>query len=328
MHSMPNVTLMRVKEDIMGFAPSRFISQKTEELQKKIGRTKKTLIATSGGVDSMTCAMLARKALGNNLIVLYLDDGLMREGESEEIRKFFESIGMELQIWDVKEKFFEGLKGKIDPEEKRMIFRDLFYKTLGQAAKSYSVDFLIQGTIAADIAETQKGIKTQHNVLSQIGINPSYFGLKIVEPLRELYKHQVREVARKIGLPRKFAERKPFPGPGLATRIIGEVVPERVEKIRRATRIVESMIKSTSVFQAFAVLLSDRATGMVNGKRVYGDIIAIRSVDSRDALTAEPSKIPMTTLYAIRDRIIEEIPGVVKVVYDITPKPPSTIEYI
>ena len=328
MHSMPNVTLMRVKEDIMGFAPSRFISQKTEELQKKIGRTKKTLIATSGGVDSMTCAMLARKALGNNLIVLYLDDGLMREGESEEIRKFFESIGMELQIWDVKEKFFEGLKGKIDPEEKRMIFRDLFYKTLGQAVKSYSVDFLIQGTIAADIAETQKGIKTQHNVLSQIGINPSYFGLKIVEPLRELYKHQVREVARKIGLPRKFAERKPFPGPGLATRIIGEVVPERVEKIRRATRIVESMIKGTSVFQAFAVLLSDRATGMVNGKRVYGDIIAIRSVDSRDALTAEPSKIPMTTLYAIRDRIIEEIPGVVKVVYDITPKPPSTIEYI
>jgi len=325
---MPNVTLMRVKEDIMGFAPSRFISQKTEELQKKIGRTKKTLIATSGGVDSMTCAMLARKALGNNLIVLYLDDGLMREGESEEIRKFFESIGMELQIWDVKEKFFEGLKGKIDPEEKRMIFRDLFYKTLGQAVKSYSVDFLIQGTIAADIAETQKGIKTQHNVLSQIGINPSYFGLKIVEPLRELYKHQVREVARKIGLPRKFAERKPFPGPGLATRIIGEVVPERVEKIRRATRIVESMIKGTSVFQAFAVLLSDRATGMVNGKRVYGDIIAIRSVDSRDALTAEPSKIPMTTLYAIRDRIIEEIPGVVKVVYDITPKPPSTIEYI
>ena len=320
--------LMRVKEDTMGFAPSRFISQKTEELQKKIGRTKKTLIATSGGVDSMTCAMLARKALGNNLIVLYLDDGLMREGESEEIRKFFESIGMELQIWDVKEKFFEGLKGKIDPEEKRMIFRDLFYKTLGQAVKSYSVDFLIQGTIAADIAETQKGIKTQHNVLSQIGINPSYFGLKIVEPLRELYKHQVREVARKIGLPRKFAERKPFPGPGLATRIIGEVVPERVEKIRRATRIVESMIKSTSVFQAFAVLLSDRATGMVNGKRVYGDIIAIRSVDSRDALTAEPSKIPMTTLYAIRDRIIEEIPGVVKVVYDITPKPPSTIEYI
>jgi len=149
---------MRVKEDIMGFAPSRFISQKTEELQKKIGRTKKTLIATSGGVDSMTCAMLARKALGNNLIVLYLDDGLMREGESEEIRKFFESIGMELQIWDVKEKFFEGLKGKIDPEEKRMIFRDLFYKTLEQAAKSYSVDFLIQGTIAADIAETQKGI--------------------------------------------------------------------------------------------------------------------------------------------------------------------------
>lgn len=312
----------------MSFAAVKFINQKTEELQRKIGKTKRTLIAVSGGVDSMTCAMLARKALGTNIIVLFLDDGLMREGEPEEIRKFFENTGIELQIWDVKDKFFEGLKGKIDPEEKRIAFRDLFYKTLGQAVKSYSVDFLIQGTIAADIAETQKGIKTQHNVLSQIGINPAHFGLKVVEPLREIYKHQVREVAKKVGLPKKFAERKPFPGPGLATRIIGEVTPERVEKVRKATKIVETAITSESIFQVLAVLMSDRATGMAGGKRVYGDIIAVRAVDSKDALTAQPSKIPWPVLYKIRDRIIEEIPGVVKVVYDITPKPPSTIEYI
>ncbi len=312
----------------MSFAVTKFINQKTEELQKKISSNKKTLIAVSGGVDSMTCAMLAKKALGKNFTVLFLDDGLMREGESEEIRKFFQSIGLELQIWDVKENFFAALKGKADPEEKRVAFRDVFYKTLGQAVKSYSVDFLIQGTIAADIAETQKGIKTQHNVLSQIGLNPVHFGLKVVEPLRELYKPQVREVAKKLGLPAKFADRKPFPGPGLATRIIGEVVPEKVDKIRAVTKIVESAISGQSIFQVLAVLMSDRATGMINGKRLYGDIIAIRAVDSKDALTASPSKIPWPTLFKVRDKILKEVPSVVKVVYDITPKPPSTIEYI
>ncbi len=312
----------------MSFAVTKFINDKTEELQKKINGNKKTLIAISGGVDSMTCAMLARKALGKDFILLYLDNGLMRAGESEEIRKFFEGIGLELQIWDVKEQFFAGLKGKIDPEEKRIAFRDIFYRTLGQAVKSYSVDFLIQGTIATDIAETQKGIKTQHNVLSQVGLNPVHFGLKVLEPLKELYKHQVREVAKKLGLPAKFADRKPFPGPGLATRIIGEVVPDKVEKIRAVTKIVESTITGASIFQILAVLMNDRATGMINGKRLYGDIIAIRAVESKDALTAAPAKIPWATLFKARDKILAEVPGVVKVVYDITPKPPSTIEYI
>ncbi len=313
----------------MAFASTRFINEKVLELQKEIGSNAKTMIATSGGVDSMTCVMLARRALDKkNITVLYLNDGLMREGEGEEIKRFLKTVGIELQIWDVKDAFFEGLKGKFDPEEKRVAFREVFYKTLGQAVKSYSVDFLIQGTIAADIAETQKGIKTQHNVLSQIGINPAYFGLKIVEPLRELYKHQVREVAKKLGLPRKFAERKPFPGPGLATRIIGEVVPERVEKVRKATQIVESILTSPGTFQVMAVLLSDKATGMINGKRMYGDIIVVRSVESKDALTASPSKIPWAKLYKVRDKILAEVPGVVKVLYDITPKPPSTIEYV
>ncbi|MCX8082687.1 MAG: 7-cyano-7-deazaguanine synthase [bacterium] len=311
----------------MSFSPTKFISEKEKELKVKIGNSR-AIVATSGGVDSMTCAILAKKVLGNNVVVLFLDDGLMREGEPEEVRKFFESMGINLEVWDVKDRFFEALKGKIDPEEKRIAFRDAFYRTLGQAVKSYSVDFLIQGTIAADIVETQKGIKTQHNVLSQIGLNPSTFGLKVVEPLKELYKHQVREVAKKLGLPNKFAERRPFPGPGLATRIIGEVVPEKVEKIRKATKIVEETITGKNVFQVLVVLLSDKATGIVNGKRILGDIIAIRAVESKDALTASPCKIPWMILFKARDRILKEVPGVVKVVYDITPKPPSTIEYI
>ena len=313
----------------MSFSPNKFITEKTRELKDKIG-DHRAIIATSGGVDSVVCAILAKRVLEKNSVVLFLDNGLMREGEAAEVKSFFDKMGTNIEIWDVeiKERFFEALKGKRDPEEKRIAFRDTFYKTLGQAVKSYSVDFLIQGTIATDIIETQKGIKTQHNVLSQIGVNPSTFGLKVIEPLKELYKPQVREVAKKLGLPNKFAERKPFPGPGLATRIIGEVVPERVEKIRKATQIVEDIITGKSVFQVLAVLLSDKATGMVGGKRVLGDIIAIRAVESKDARTANPSKLPWATLFKVRDKILKEVPGVVKVVYDITPKTPSTIEYI
>ncbi|HNS33102.1 MAG TPA: ATP-binding protein [bacterium] len=311
----------------MGFGPVKFVNEKVGELQKKT-EGRKVLVATSGGVDSMTCATLATKAIGKNLIILYLDNGLMRQGETEEVNDFFAKMKIELQIWDVKEKFFEALRGKTDPEEKRIAFRDVFYKTLRQAIKSYSAEFLIQGTIAADIVETQKGIKTQHNVLSQIGINPANYGLKILEPLKELYKPQVRLVGKQLGLPKKIFERRPFPGPALATRIIGEVVPERVEKVRIATMIVEDIIKDKNVFQVLAVLFSDRATGNVGGKRVYGDIIAIRAVESKDAMTASPYKISWAKIEKIRDRILAEVPGVVKVLYDVTPKPPSTIEYI
>jgi GMP synthase (glutamine-hydrolysing) len=252
----------------------------------------------------------------------------MREGESEEVNGYFTKFGIEMQTWDVKERFFEALKGKTDPEEKRISFRDVFYRTLRQAIKSYSAHYLIQGTIATDIVETQKGIKTQHNVLSQIGINPANYGLKILEPLKELYKPQVKLVAKHLGLPMKVYERKPFPGPALATRIIGEVVPERVEKIRIATKILDDTIRERKAFQVLAVLFSDRATGMIDGKRVYGDVIAIRAVESKDAITAKPCRISWTRLEKIRDRILAEVPGVVKVLYDITPKPPSTIEYI
>ncbi|HOK57208.1 MAG TPA: ATP-binding protein, partial [bacterium] len=305
----------------------KFIKEKVNELKKKI-KDKKALVATSGGVDSCVCAILTKMAIGNNLIVFFVDDGLMRYKEAEEVRDFFAKKGIDLEIWNVEDAFFDALKGKIDPEEKRKAFRDTFYKILSQAVRSYSVDFLIQGTIAADIIETQKGIKTQHNVLSQIGVNPLHYGLTIVEPLKELYKHQVRQVAKTLGLPKKIYDRKPFPGPGLATRIIGEVTRDRVEKIRIATKIVEEELTEKNIFQAFPVLFSDKATGIVEGKRLLGDIIAIRAVKSEDALTATPVKILWKRLFKIRDRILKEVPGVVKVLYDITPKPPSTIEYI
>ncbi|HDD64725.1 MAG TPA: glutamine-hydrolyzing GMP synthase subunit GuaA [Firmicutes bacterium] len=311
----------------MAFSVKKFVREKIKEIKEKV-KDKKALCATSGGVDSMTCAFLAYKAINKNLIVLYLDNGLMREGEVKRISEIFEKKGIELQIWDVRKNFFEALKGKIDPEEKRKAFRDVFYRTLSQAVRSYSAEFLIQGTIAADIIETQKGIKTQHNVLSQIGLDPIRYGLKIIEPLKELYKHQVREVAKEIGLPKEIYNKQPFPGPGLATRIIGEVTPEKVEKLQIATSIIEKEIKSPKVFQAFPVLFNDKATGIINGKRAYGDIIAIRVVESKDAITAKPYRIPWPKLEKIRDKILKKVPGVVKVVYDITPKPPSTIEYV
>lgn len=305
----------------------KFLSEKVNEIKRKV-KDGRALVATSGGVDSITTTFIVQKALGENLYVLLLDTGFMREGEIEDIRKFFEKNGIGLEIWDVKDKFFEAMKGKVDPEEKRIAFRDVFYKTLGQAVKSYSVDFLIQGTIAADIVETQKGIKTQHNVLSQIGENPLFYGLKIIEPLKELYKPDVRKLAKSLGLPKKIYDRQPFPGPGLSIRVLGEVTPERIEKIRVATTVVEKSISSSNIFQVFPVLMSDKATGIVNGKRVYGDIIVIRAVESKDAMTAKPYKIQWAKIDKVMKEIIKKVPGVVKVLYDITPKPPSTIEFI
>jgi len=305
----------------------KFLKEKVSEIKKKV-KDGKCLVATSGGIDSVVAAIIAKKAVGDNLYVLFLDTGFMREGEIEETEKFFKKEGISLEIWDVKDKFFESLKGKIDPEEKRIAFRETFYKTLGQAVKSYSVEFLIQGTIAADIIETQKGIKTQHNVLSQVGINPLFFGLKIIEPLKEIYKSDVRKLAKTLSLPKKICKRQPFPGPGLSVRVIGEVTPERIEKIRIATSIVEKVFVSPKIFQIFPVLLSDKATGIVNGKRVYGDIIVIRGVESKDAITAKVHKAQWTKLEKAMKEIVEKVPNVVKVLYDITPKPPSTIEYI
>jgi GMP synthase (glutamine-hydrolysing) len=188
---------------------------------------------------------------------------------------------------------------------------------------------LVQGTIAADIIETEGGVKTQHNILEQIGIDPDAgYGFKVVEPVKELFKPGVREVAAGLDLPEEIHQRMPFPGPGLATRVVGEVTPERVERVRRAHVIIEEELTPLKPFQTFAVLLADRGTGLQEGKRNFGEIIIIRSVESKDALTAEATEVPWETLKRLASRITTEIPEVVRVAYELTPKPPATIEYI
>lgn len=304
------------------------IEQRINEIKKTVG-LERAISALSGGVDSSACTVLAHRAIGSNLKVVFIDDGLMREKEPEQVREVFRDLGIEVDIIDTQDEFFQALKGKIDPEEKRKAFRSIFYTILGREVLKSEAKFLVQGTIAADIIETKGGIKTQHNILEQIGIDTEKgFGFKVIEPVKDLFKPQVREVAKELGLPEMIYERMPFPGPGLATRVVGEVTPERVSLVRKATQIVEEEIESLKPFQAFAVLLSDRGTGIEEGKRKFGQIVIVRSVESKDALTAEPTQVPWEVLMKISKRITGEIPEVVRVAYEITPKPPATIEYI
>jgi len=306
----------------------KFVETQIEEIRKTVGKGK-AISALSGGVDSATCTVLAHRALGSQLKSVLIDHGLMRAGEPQDVAKIFAGLGITVDIADWKKPYFAALKGKEDPEEKRKAFRYAFYSSFGKEVLKSKATFLIQGTIAADIIETQKGVKTQHNILEQIGIDPEKgFGFKVVEPLKELFKHEVRLVAKEVGLPEKIYNRMPFPGPALATRIIGEVTPERVDLVRAATVIVEEEVAPLKPFQAFAVLLADRGTGMVDGKRTFGHIVIIRSVESRDAMTAEPSPIPFDILVKMSQRITKEIPQVSRVAYELTSKPPATIEYI
>jgi len=306
----------------------KFIEEKIEEVKKTVGN-ERAISALSGGVDSSTCTVLADRAIGDNLKVIFIDDGLMRQNEPEEVHQIFSDLGINVDIIDAQEEFFTALKGIFDPEEKRKAFRNTFYTVFGREVLNRGAKFLVQGTIAADIIETKGGIKTQHNILEQIGIDPEKgYGFKTVEPLKELFKPQVREVAKELGLPEEIYARMPFPGPGLATRVVGEVTPERVETVRKATRIVEEEIETLKPFQAFAVLLNDRGTGIEEGARKFGEIVIIRSVESRDAMTAEPTQIPWEILFKISKRVTTEIPTVTRVAYEVTPKPPATIEYI
>jgi GMP synthase (glutamine-hydrolysing) len=306
----------------------KFVEAQVEEIKKAIGKGK-AISALSGGVDSSTCTVLAHRALGSQLKNIFIDNGLMRAGEPQEVVKVFGNLGITVDVVDKKKEFFSALKGKTDPEEKRKAFRFAFYDSFGREVLKSKAPFLVQGTIAADIIETQKGVKTQHNILEQIGIDPEKgFGFRVVEPLKELFKPEVRLVAKELGLPEKIYNRMPFPGPALAARVIGEVTPERVALVRAATAIVEEEVAPLRPFQAFAVLLSDKGTGIVDGRRTFGDIIIIRSVESQDAMTAEPTAVPFEILTKMARRITKEIPEVSRVAYELTSKPPSTIEYI
>lgn len=308
------------------FNAKEFVENSLKEIRKIVGE-RKLISACSGGVDSTVTTFLVHKAVGDKLVAVFIDDGLRREGEPEFVVRTLKSLGIKTKFVDAKDEFFAVFKGKTDAEEKRKAFRDKFYKTLGKAAREEQIEFIAQGTIKADIIETVQGIKSQHNVLEQIGINPEIYGYKILEPLRELFKPDVRKVARELGLPEEISERMPFPGPALSLRVLGEVTPEKIAVVRKATEIVEEETKELRTFQNFAVLHNDKATGIKEGKRVYGNIVTVRIVDSEDAVTAKARQVPYQTLMRISERITGEMPSVVRCLYDVTDKPPATIEF-
>ena len=308
------------------FEAKKFIENALKEIKNTVDG-KRVISACSGGVDSTVATFLVHKAVGKNLTAVFIDDGLRREGEPEFVVRTLKSLGIENKFVDARKGFFAALKGKTDAEEKRKAFREKFYKTLGEVSRELKIEFIVQGTIKADVIETVKGIKSQHNVLEQIGIDSQKYGYKILEPLKELFKPDVRKVGRELGLPKEISERMPFPGPALSLRVLGEVTPEKVAIVRKATEIVEAETARLKTFQNFAVLHNDKATGIKNGKRVYGNIITVRIVDSDDAVTAKAGQVPYKTLMKISERITGEIPSVVRCLYDITDKPPSTIEF-
>lgn len=303
------------------FNTERFIKNAIEETKETITGT--AIIALSGGVDSSTCAMLVSKAIGKNLICVFVDNGFMRKNEPERIREIFEKK-VRFEFVDARERFFNALKGITDPEEKRRIIANEYIKIFNEYAEKYNAKFLVQGTIAPDWIETKGKIKSHHNVAL-----PSGMTLKIYEPLKDLYKNEVREVAKALGLPEEISERMPFPGPGLAIRVLGEVTKEKVEVVREADAIVREEISKANlnVWQAFAVLLEGKATGVKGDKRDYGYMIAVRIVESVDAMTANAMNVKWEILQKIASRITTEIPDVTRVLYDLTSKPPATIEF-
>ncbi len=306
-----------------------FINEKVKEIKDAVG-SGTAVNALSGGVDSSTVTMLGHRALGKNLKTVFIQNGLMREGEPEQVVSLFRKFDVTVEIVDARKEFFAALKGITDPEEKREAITQTFYKKVfGRLVKQSGAKYLLQGTILTDVDETVAGIKRQHNVFEQLGIDPQKaFGYHIIEPLIQLRKDGVRKVGRALGLPDEVFNRIPFPGPALAARVIGEVTPERIETVRKATAIVERLLKNTGAFQYMAILHEDRVTGMRDGKRDFGQQIEVRCWDSVDARTATPTQLPFETLEKLTGEIIREVPGVVSVTFNIAPKPPSTIEAV
>lgn len=395
------------------FNPEDFVVKQVMEIRKVVGN-ERALIAVSGGVDSTTCSVLSHRALGENLLCVMLDDAFMRVGEPERVRELLSRppLNLPIRILRVQERFLKALAGLRDAEEKRRAFRETFYKTLSEAAESEGCRFLVQGTIKADIDETVGGIKTQHNILSQVGISPTeYYGFQVIEPLAAIYKGQVREVARFLGVPLEISERQPFPGPGLSVRVVGEVRVDKLESLKKASAATEEVLAEHRPDQYFAAIIDDvevpehprllhvretvarffgipstrvsvkafrdRATGIMDGGRHYGEIVgvnvqtesgslfqppisrlvslqteilrenpsftrvlyavgegqrgqpyivAIRAIETQDFLTAKVSSIPWTTLRKAGEKIFQVSSDVSEVYYDVTPKPPATIE--
>ena len=307
--------------------PVRFIEEKCEALAAETAGGI-AVNALSGGVDSSVTTMLAHRALGDRLKTFFIDNGLMRKNEPEFVVETMEKLGVPVVLVDAKEEFFSALKGVSDPEQKRQVITDTFYKSVfGRLVRESGAAFLLQGTIYTDVEETVAGIKRQHNILSQLGIDTEEaYGYKVIEPLIELRKTGVRAVGKALGLPESIWNRPPFPGPALVARVIGEAAPEKIDLIRNATAIVEEELAGVDAFQYLAVLHEDRVTGVRDGSRRYGNQIEIRCWDSLDATEARPTRLPFDLLETMAARITSEIPEVVSVTYNITTKPPSTIE--
>ncbi len=397
---------------MQAFNPQEFVEKQVAETRKLIGN-EKALIAVSGGVDSTTSAVLTYRAIGDNLLCVILDDAFMRKDEPQQVADLVSKppIKLPIKILDVRERFLNALKGLQDAEEKRKRFRETFYRVLGETAQKEGCEILVQGTIKADIVETTGGVKTQHNVLEQMGINTiQRYGFKVVEPLAALFKGQVRMVARHLGIPSEISERQPFPGPGLSVRAVGEINIDKLDSEKKATAIVEENFAVHKPSQYFAAILDNKtvsqvrtiqiqetaarllniplrnisvkvfkakATGIKGGKRLYGEIaaikvqtansglynppmsslvslqaniitenpsftrilytvkespqkqpyvVALRAIQTSDFLTAKVTEISWATLNETADKILEACRNVTAVYYDVTPKPPATIE--
>jgi len=337
------------------FDAKEFVEKQVNEIGEVLGK-ERALIAVSGGVDSSTCAALVHRAIGENLLCVMLDDAFMREGEPERVAQLLAQppLNLPIKILNVQERFLNEMRELRDAEEKRKVFRENFYRVLSETVERERCSFLVQGTILADIVETAGGVKTQHNVLSQIGINPKHrYGLQIIEPLKTLFKPQVRQVAHHLGIPTEIAERQPFPGPGLSVRVVGEIRRDKLKVLKKATTIAEERLVRHNPDQYFVVIIDnmekpslpqltevkesaasflkvlsskvsvkvfeDKATGVKEGERHYGEIAAIKVKADAHSL----HQPPIRDLVSLQSRLIAENPSFTRILYVVYEAPKS-----
>ncbi len=338
-HTPKGKTIIRnFLTDIIGCKPGwnmkLFVNKAVKELREKIGK-EKVLCAISGGVDSSVLAVLLNKAINKNLIGVFVDNGLLRKKEGELVESRLKGFGINLKRINAQAKFLNALKGIIDPEKKRKIIGGLFIRIFEREAKKFGkIKFLAQGTLYPDVIESisplggpSATIKTHHNV----GGLPEKLNFNLIEPLKELFKDEVRLVGEELGLPDELIRRQPFPGPGLAVRILGDITKEKLDVLRDADWILMDEIKASGMYQnlwqVFCVLLPIRTVGVMGDERTYENVVAVRAVTSEDAMTANWARLPYELLERISNRIINEVKGINRVAYDISSKPPSTIEW-
>jgi len=316
------------------WTPGPFIEESIKGIREQVGEGR-VLCALSGGIDSMVTATLVERAVGKRLVCIFVDHGLLRQGEGKSSLSLFRRLGLKVVHVEASQRFLASLKGAIDPEEKRRVIGEAFIRLFEEEARKLGAfEFLAQGTLYPDLIESSSPhsqaaarIKTHHNV----GGLPEEMEFSLIEPLRYLFKDEVREVASALGLPEEIVYRQPFPGPGLAVRIIGEVTEERLKILRGADAIVEEEIRGAGLYrelwQSFALLTPVQSVGVMGDERTYEQVVAIRAVTSEDGMTAHWARLPHDLLERIASRIVNEVPGVNRVVYDITSKPPATIEW-